>query len=261
MHMSDVPPGGEEAANDEAANDAAAEGEVTEVGSQVEQKGMHDLTAGGRDAGWGNSDGWLAEKDAEGPAREAKKVRKSLGKAGKASKGKAKKKEKDVAGKGAKKVAAKKGKAMEKEKRKGESSRTDDPFLTDSEEELYNDDNLFMPRALKKGAHKKGNQKSKKNEQKLKAQTNQISKKKHDKREKKNKCERIQKRKKKNNMKSKFCTAECLPLGHYSEELEKELASYATSGFKKYLKFLKNYKTTVGVQEKVVSKKPRHMYV
>ncbi|VUZ93126.1 conserved Plasmodium protein, unknown function [Plasmodium vivax] len=283
MHMSDAPQGGEEPAK-------VAEGEVTETGgSQVEQRGSHDLTAGGSDAGWGDSEGKHAEKQEDEPAGEAKKVRKSLGKAGKAAKGKlqkkkkkkkkkkkvevkekAKKKDKEVARKGAKKeaakeakrVTAKESKTMGKRKR-GESSRTDDPPLTDSEEELYNDDNLFMPRALKKKAQKKGNQKGnqkgKANDQKSKSATSQSSKKKHEKGEKGVKKEK--RRKKKNKMKSKFCTAECLPLSHYAEALEKELASYATSGFKKYLKFLKNYKTTVGVEDKVVSKKPRHMYV
>ncbi|KJP89366.1 hypothetical protein AK88_01032 [Plasmodium fragile] len=242
--MSDVPQ-----EEEESTKVAAAEGEVTEEG--------------GSDAGNVNSEGWHSEERAEDAAREAKKVRKSLSKAGKAAKGesqkkkakkKAKKKDKEVtkkkAKKAAKNVAAKEAKAMGKRK-KGESSPMDDTSLTESEDELYNDDNLFMPKALKKKAHKKSNKKSKTNDQKGKQMTNQISKTNHEK----------SKKKKKNKMKSKFCTAECLPLDHYEEAREKELASYATSGFKKYLVFLKNYKTTVGVEDTVVSKKPRHMYV
>ncbi|ANQ05802.1 Uncharacterized protein PCOAH_00001090 [Plasmodium coatneyi] len=251
MHTSDVPQEGEESAND-----AVAE-EVTKNG------GNQDLTAGGSDAGWGNSDGCHVEKHAEEateePTREAKKVRKSLDKAGKAAKGKLQKKKKAEAKgkvkKKDKKVAAKKARAMKKGK-KDDSTGTDDTLLTDSEDELYNDDNLFMPKALKKKAHKKDKQKSKTKDKKRTLESNQISKKKHEKNEE---SQKKKKKNKKNKMKSKFCTAECLPLDHYEQALEKELASYAASGFKKYLKFLKNYKTTVGVEEKVVTKKPRHM--
>ncbi|CAA9986174.1 conserved Plasmodium protein, unknown function [Plasmodium knowlesi strain H] len=259
MHMSDVPPpGGEESTVN------ASAGEVTKNGDN------QDLTAGGSDAGCDKSDGCHAEKKhaedaSEEVACEAKKVRKSLEKADKTAKKnkkkkakkEAKKKDKEVAKKGEKKkkkVAVKEAKAKGKGN-KNKSIRTDDTFSTDSENELYNDDNLFMPRALKNNAHKKENQKSKTKEGMRKKETNQISK-------KKNKNEnRNSKKKKKNNMKSKFCTAECLPLDHYSEAFENDLASYASSGFKKYLMFLKNYKTTVGVEDKVVTKKPRHMYV
>ncbi|CRG98073.1 conserved Plasmodium protein, unknown function [Plasmodium gallinaceum] len=107
---------------------------------------------------------------------------------------------------------------------------TDISESEDLDEELCDDDNLFMP--------------SKSKYNKRKSLINETSK-----------------QKKKKNLKKKQCAAKYLKLNEYNEEYEKELLSYAINGFYKYVNFLKNYKNSITVENQMDNKKPKHLYV
>ncbi|CRG98437.1 conserved Plasmodium protein, unknown function [Plasmodium relictum] len=127
-----------------------------------------------------------------------------------------------------KKINKKEGKKSDKFKIKTNDSESED---LDDNEELCDDDNLFMPSTLKN--------------KKCKSLINETSK----------------QQKKRKNLKKKQCAAEYLKLNEYNQEYEKDLLMYAMNGLYKYLDFLKNYKKSTETENKIDNKKPKHLYV